>query len=375
MIGSTTIPHLAHRADNPLLKVDGLRTYFPVRRGLLGRNIDYCRAVDGVSFELARGTTMGLVGESGCGKTTLGRTLLRLVHPTAGRVLFNGTDVLTAPPAIMRRLRRDMQIVFQDPLGSLNPRMKVGTIIAEPLQIHKLGSALERRVKAADLLERVGLRSSDADRYPHEFSGGQRQRIGIARAIALNPKFLVCDEPVSALDVSIQAQIINLLDDLKQELGLTLLFIAHNLALVRHVSDRVAVMYLGKIVEIAEADELFTRPGHPYTVALLRAVPEPDPRCRTAPIELQGEPPSPMDPPTGCSFHPRCPVAGEECRKVVPPLERKTGLSPLHFVACHYPDRLPAGAGSAAAPLAGSLSTVHPRATVLDKKQDSPALE
>ena len=349
MTHTSPVPVLNRQVDPPLLSVADLRTCFPVRRSSFSRRVSQCRAVDGVSFEMTAGTTLGLVGESGCGKTTLGRTLLRLVRPTAGRIIFDGIDVLSASRAAMHRLRRNMQIVFQDPFGSLNPRMKVGAIIAEPLQIHGLGDGSERRAKAVSLLERVGLRRSDADRYPHEFSGGQRQRIGIARAISLHPKFVVCDEPVSALDLSIQAQIINLLEELKRDLRLTVLFIAHNLAVVRHVSDRVAVMYLGRIVEIANVDDLFTQPRHPYTVALLRAAPDPDLRRRReagkdhpgSGMMLQGEPPSPMDPPSGCAFHPRCPLATDKCRQVAPPLESKIGLSPEHLAACHHADQVP----------------------------------
>jgi oligopeptide/dipeptide ABC transporter ATP-binding protein len=292
--------------------------------------------VDGVSFDILRGSTLGLVGESGCGKTTAGRTILRLVEATGGSVSFDGVDVLKADGRTLRTLRRDMQIVFQDPFGSLNPRMKVGGIVAEPLDVFAVGDGRERRERVAELLARVGLRSDDARRYPHEFSGGQRQRIGIARAIALNPRFVVLDEPVSALDVSIQAQILNLLNDLKAELKLTYLFIAHNLAVVEHFSDRVAVMYLGKIVEVADAADLYARPSHPYTMALLASVPEPDPARRRERSPVTGEPPSPLSPPSGCAFHPRCPFATEECRRVTPPLKSEPDAAAGRLVACHH---------------------------------------
>jgi oligopeptide/dipeptide ABC transporter ATP-binding protein len=315
----------------PILSVQRLATHFPTKRGVV-------RAVDGVSFEVAPGETLGLVGESGCGKTTLGRTVLRLVPAAGGRVIFDDSDVLSASDREMRRLRREMQIVFQDPYSSLNPRMTVGRIIEEPLTIHRVGSRAERRRQVADLLDRVGLRFADAARYPHEFSGGQRQRIGIARALALRPRFLICDEPVSALDVSIQSQILNLLADLRDELGLTCLFIAHNLAVVEHFSDRVAVMYLGRIVEIAPAAELYDHPRHPYTVALLSAVPEPDPRQRRDRIVPAGEPPSPLDVPAGCAFASRCPLATDTCRRMSPSLERPPSAGRDHLLACHHSD-------------------------------------
>jgi len=321
---------------SPLVQVRDLRTYFSAKGGLKRRNAEYLRAVDGVSFDIGRGSTLGLVGESGCGKTTTGRTILRLVEATGGSVSFGGVDVLKSNVRTLRALRRDMQIVFQDPFGSLDPRMTVGRIVAEPLDVYAVGDRRERRDRVAELLARVGLRGDDARRYPHEFSGGQRQRIGIARAIALHPRFVVLDEPVSALDVSIQAQILNLLNDLKSELKLTYLFIAHNLAVVEHFSDRVAVMYLGKIVEVADAAGLYARPQHPYTMALLASVPEPDParRCERSPV--MGEPPSPLSPPSGCAFHPRCPFATEECRRVTPPLKPEPGAATGHLVACHH---------------------------------------
>ena len=326
-----------------LLKVRDLRTHFPVRRGLFGRVGSFLRAVDGVSFDIPRGTTLGLVGESGCGKTTLGRTILRLTEPTGGSVWFDGTDVLAASTAALRRLRRDAQIVFQDTAGSLNPRITIGRTVAEPLEVHKVAHGKALRERVATLLERVGLRAADADRYPHELSGGQRQRVGIARAIALKPRFIVYDEPVSALDVSIQSQVLNLLDDLRREYGLTYLFIAHDLAVVKHVSDRVAVMYLGRIVETAAADELYRRPRHPYTAALLAAVLSPEPTPRRDRLVLGGDPPNPVDSPGGCAFHPRCPFATDECHHVAPTLEPHPGLPPDHLVACHQLHRIPRG--------------------------------
>jgi len=332
----TTVP-APPRSDRvePLIAVRDLRTHYPARgRDRRGRPA-LCQAVDGVSFDIARGTSLGLVGESGCGKTTLGRTLLRLVEATAGQVTFDGTDVLSAVGARLRKLRRDMQIVFQDPYGSLNPRMNIVRIVEEPLVIHRIMPRPQRRALVLDLLERVGVPPSRADRYPHELSGGQRQRVSIARAIALRPQFLVCDEPVSALDVSIQAQILNLLGDLRREFALTYLFIAHDLAVVERFCERVAVMYLGRIVEIADAADLFTRPRHPYTMALLAAAPQPDPARRRHRVVLGGEPPSPFDPPPGCPFHPRCPFATMECHSVPPLLESRPGLAAGHAVACH----------------------------------------
>ncbi len=319
-----------------LLDVRNLKKYFPVRRGILGQTVGHVKAVDGVSFQLRRGETLGLVGESECGKSTTGRAILRLIEPTAGQVIFDGEDLATLDHDRLRALRRRAQIVFQDPISSLNPRMTVGTMLREVLKVHRLapkGPARSRRV--SELLEIVGLHPEDADRYPHEFSGGQRQRIGIARALAVEPDFMVCDEPVSALDVSVQAQVINLLRNLQKEFGLTYLFIAHDLAVVEHVSDHVAVMYLGKIVESGTAEDLYGSPQHPYTKALLSAVPRPDPKAARARqrIMLSGDVPSPMNPPSGCPFHPRCPHPGkdEECSRVVPPLEEKAAG---HFTAC-----------------------------------------
>ncbi|HJU70096.1 MAG TPA: oligopeptide/dipeptide ABC transporter ATP-binding protein [Gemmatimonadaceae bacterium] len=316
-----------------LLSVRDLVKHFPITRGVFGRTVGAVRAVDGISFDVKRGETLGLVGESGCGKTTAGRAILRLIEPTSGQVTFDGVNVLSLDPPQLRALRRRMQIVFQDPFSSLNPRMTVGAIVREGLIIHRLaeGAAAQARVK--QLLEEVGLRGEYANRYPHEFSGGQRQRIGIARALAVEPQFIVCDEPVSALDVSVQAQVINLLQDLQRDRGLTYLFIAHDLSVVEHVATRVAVMYLGHIVELAGADDLYAEPLMPYTQALLSAVPIPDPRQRKQRIVLTGDVPSPADPPPGCPFHPRChhPSKDVACTRIVPPLETK---AEGHLVAC-----------------------------------------
>ena len=318
--------------SEPLLEVRGLRTWFPVRRGLLGRPSAWLRAVDGVSFEIREGETFALVGESGCGKTTVGRSVLRLIQPTAGEVRFAGRDLLALGRGELRRARRDMQLVFQDPYASLNPRLPVGEIVGEALLAHGIARGRELDARVAALLERVGLSASFRTRYPHEFSGGQRQRIGIARALALQPRFIVCDEAVSALDVSIQAQILNLLGDLQAEFSLTYLFISHDLHVVEHIADRVAVMYLGRIVENAPAAELFADPKHPYTRALLAANPVPDPEVPRAPVSLQGEVPSPLAPPAGCHFHPRCPRAFAPCSAVDPPAVR---TDPAREVVCH----------------------------------------
>ena len=296
-----------HNGD-VLLDVGGLRTYFPIRGGLLGRTTGQVRAVDGVDLTVRRGRTLGLVGESGSGKTTVGRSILRLIDHQAGHAFFDGQDLFALSEARMRLMRRRMQMIFQDPFSSLNPRMTVGGIVAEPLKVNTSLGRADRRRRVGELLERVGLAAGYVNRYPHEFSGGQRQRIGVARALATNPDFIICDEPVSALDVSIQAQILNLLSDLQQDLGLSYLFIAHNLAVVEHFADEVAVMYLGRIVERAEAGSLYARPTHPYTVSLLSAVPEPDPTRRKTRVPLPGEVPSPINPPAGCHFHPRCPL-------------------------------------------------------------------
>ena len=315
-----------------VLEVQDLKTYFPVRKGLLRRTVGQVHAVDGVSFAIGAGETLGLVGESGCGKTTVGRTVLRLIEPTAGVIRLGGRDITRLPRAELRPLRREMQIIFQDPFSSLNPRMRAGDIVGEPLKVHGTVPARERRGRIAALFARVGLSAAQMDNYPHQFSGGQRQRIGVARALALNPKLIVGDEPVSALDVSIQAQVINLLTDLQRELGLSYLFISHNLAVVEHISHRIAVMYLGRIVEHADTRTIFKNPQHPYTEALLSAVPVPDPAIKRQKRVLQGDVPSPVNPPSGCHFHTRCPYAVARC-KVETPLLRE--IAPGHHVSCH----------------------------------------
>ena len=315
----------------PLVESRHLKKYFPVRRGVLQRVVGHVKAVDDVSFQIAEGATLGLVGESGCGKTTVGRTLLRLYEPSAGRILFDGQDVTQLKGQSLRTLRSDMQIVFQDPYSSLNPRMTVKSIVEEGLVIHRLGTRRQRLDKVKDTLAKVGLDPSYINRYPHEFSGGQRQRISIARALALNPRFIVLDEPISALDVSIQSQIINLLNDLKAEFQLTYLFISHDLSVVEYISDRVAVMYLGEIVETGTSAALYARPRHPYTQALLSSVPSMDPKTKRKRIVLEGDVPSPINPPSGCRFHPRCPLAMEVCRNISPqPLDLGG-----HIVRCH----------------------------------------
>ena len=315
-----------------LLIVKNLKKYYPITGGIFGKEIGVVKAVDDVSFSVKQGETLGLVGESGCGKSTTGRSLLRLIEPTAGEVIFNGTNITSLKPEEMRKMRRDMQIVFQDPFASLNPRHNVEKILEEPLIVHGVTDADERRRRVRDMLEVVGLSSYHAQRYPHQFSGGQRQRIGIARALMLNPKLIVADEPVSALDVSIQSQVLNLMQDLQRELGLTYLFIAHDLSVVRHISDRVGVMYLGRIVELTTSEQLYRGPLHPYTQALLSAVPTPDPDVKRERIILQGDLPSPANPPSGCPFHTRCPHVKEECRTVRPAFRDVGGG---HFVACH----------------------------------------
>jgi peptide/nickel transport system ATP-binding protein/oligopeptide transport system ATP-binding protein len=314
-----------------LVVIDDLVKYFPVRGGVLKRVVAWVQAVDGVSFTIREGETLGLVGESGCGKSTVGRTILRMVEPTSGSVEFDNKRVFELKKQELKALRRDMQIIFQDPYASLNPRMPVSDSIKAGLDIHNIGAPQERMDRVLDLLKKVGLEEYHANRYPHEFSGGQRQRIGIARALALRPKFIICDEPVSALDVSIQSQVLNLLQDLQEEFGLTYLFIAHNLSVVEHISDRVAVMYLGKFVELAPRRELYENPLHPYTKALMSAIPIPKPNLNRERIILQGEVPSPLNPPAGCRFHPRCPVAIDRCA-VEEPQFLKVG--PNHWVAC-----------------------------------------
>ncbi len=319
----------------PLLSVKDLRMHFPITEGIVRRrHVGEVKAVDGIDFTVARGETLGLVGESGCGKTTTGRCILRLERPTGGAIVYDGVDIATLSEKDLVKLRQKIQVIFQDPFLSLNPRMKVGQIIAEPMYVHGIEpDAAKRKARVLELLSVCGLNARFADRYPHEMSGGQRQRVGIARALAMNPEFIVCDEPVSALDVSIQAQVINLLEDLREKFGLTYLFIAHDLSVVRHLCQRVAVMYLGRIVELADSDALFDNPQHPYTKALLAAVPVPDPLVEQGRVfrPVQGEVPSPINPPSGCVFHPRCPIAVDSCR-VGRPATRE--VSPGHFVAC-----------------------------------------
>jgi len=320
-----------HKKED-LLIVQDLKKYFPIRGGLLQRTVAQVKAVDGVSFVVKKGETLGLVGESGCGKTTVGRTILRLTPATSGTVTFEGRDVFKLRGSQLKGLRRDMQIIFQDPYSSLDPRMPVGESVGEGLLVHGMRDAKKRNEIVIEMLRKVGLEDYHARRYPHEFSGGQRQRIGIARALALRPKFIVCDEPVSALDVSIQSQVLNILKDLQAEFGLTYLFIAHNLSVVEHISDRVGVMYLGKLVELTDRETLFREPLHPYTKALLSAIPIPDPTVKRERIILQGDVPSPVNPPPGCRFHTRCPFAVDICKSIEPPLEE---LRPGHLVACH----------------------------------------
>ena len=320
---------------SPWLRGRDLTKHFPVKGGLLRRTVAQVKAVDGVSFDIQRGETLGLVGESGCGKSTLGRAILRLHEPTAGSVELDGTDVIAAGGGELKRLRRNMQIIFQDPFASLSPRRTVFETLREPLDVHRIGTAAERRKKVEDLLEVVGLRRAVLHRYPHEFSGGQRQRVGIARALALNPKFIVADEAVSALDVSVQSQVLNLIDDLQSEFGISFLFISHDLAVVQHISHQVGVMYLGQLVERAGASDLYAEPKHPYTQALMSAIPVPDPGKGSERIVLSGDVPSPMKPPTGCPFHTRCPAAMAHCSQIKPKLENVGSEERPHWVACH----------------------------------------
>ena len=335
-----TVLDQAHESDEtPLLEARHVKKYFPIRKGVLQREVGRVHAVDDVSFAVREGETLGLVGESGCGKSTLGRTLVRLLEPTDGEIIFQGKPIESLGTRSLRPLRREMQMVFQDPYASLNPRKRVGTIVSDPMRIHNLGSRDDQKRRVGEILETVGLSPEHYNRFPHEFSGGQRQRIGIARALALRPKLIIADEPVSALDVSIQSQMLNLLEDLQNEFQLTYIFIAHDLGVVRHVSDRIAVMYLGKIVELSPAEDLYTRPIMPYTEALLSAVPIPDPDLaeKRERIVLEGDVPSPINPPSGCRFHTRCPRATDVCRKVEPQLTEYGGG---HVAACHHPQHV-----------------------------------
>jgi peptide/nickel transport system ATP-binding protein/oligopeptide transport system ATP-binding protein len=327
----------ADGTDDMLLQVHNLVKYFPIKGGLLRRTVAQVKAVDGVSFQVRRGETLGLVGESGCGKTTVGRTILRLEQPTAGQVHFEGTEISRARGRQMKRLRRDMQIIFQDPYTSLDPRIVIGESISEGLTIHGIGTASERADHVREALIKVGMHPSHMQRFPHQFSGGQRQRIGIARALVMEPKLIICDEPVSALDVSVQSQVLNLLRSLQREFGLTYVFVAHNLSVVEHISHRVAVMYLGKIVELTDREMLFRHPRHPYTRALISAIPKPDPTAKRQRIILKGDVPSPLNPPSGCRFHPRCWMAQDICRTEEPAFEEKI---PGHWSACHFAEEV-----------------------------------
>jgi len=326
-----------------LLKVKGLKQYFPIKGGFLGRTVNHVKAVDDISFTVHEGETVSIVGESGCGKSTTGRAILRLDEPTSGEVVFNGEDLLSLSKSEMRKKRKELQIIFQDPYASINPRQTVAQILEEALEIQNIVPKAERRSRAIELLETVGLKAWQVDRYPHEFSGGQRQRIGIARALSVNPKLVICDEAVSALDVSIQAQVLNLLKKLQREFNLTYLFISHDLGVVRHISDRIIVMYLGRIVEIADKKSLFDNQQHPYTKALLSAIPVVDPTKKKDRIILKGDVPSPIDPPSGCRFHTRCPFATEKCKQEVPELRTTDFMAEGHQVACHYVEEIHSG--------------------------------
>lgn len=328
-------------ASKTLLDIRNLKMYFPLTKGIIfQRTVGYVRAVDDITFSIERGQTLGLVGESGSGKTTIGRTIIRLYKPTSGQILFDNVDLANIEGEQLRQVRRRAQMVFQDPYASLNPRYTIGTLVGEPMQIHHIGSNQEIREKTEELLQVVGLRPEYIDRYPHEFSGGQRQRIAVARALSINPEFIIADEPVSALDVSIRAQVLNLLQRLQKQFNLTYLFVSHDLSVVRHVADRIAVMYLGKIVELADRDELYAAPKHPYTKALLSAVPIPDPRIerKRQRIILSGDLPSPIHIPSGCRFHTRCPMAQQICREIEPPFEPKEGRA--HYAACHFAEKV-----------------------------------
>lgn len=324
----------SHGGKESILKVRGLQKFYPIRGGVFGTKQAEVRAVNGVDFDLKEGETLGLVGESGCGKSTLGRTVMRLEEPTGGHVHFEGRDLATAGRRELFELRRDLQMMFQDPYSSLNPRMTVGEIVREPLLVHRMGKKPEQIAKVEELLARVGLGGEQINRYPHEFSGGQRQRVGIARALALNPRVIIADEPVSALDVSVQAQVINLMVELQRDLGLTYVFISHDLSVVEYISDTIAIMYLGRIVEKAPRDIIFQGPRHPYTRALIEAIPKPDPRRKREFVPIGGEAPSPVNPPAGCPFHPRCPFMVEECKAALPELEAVSGSDPGHLAAC-----------------------------------------
>lgn len=323
-------------AEKEMLRVNNLKKYFPIQGGFLGRTVNYVKAVDDITFSVNEGETVSLVGESGCGKSTVGRTILRLEEPTAGEIIFNDLDLASLGKAELRKIRKDLQIIFQDPYASINPRQTVSRVLEEALQIQDIVPAGQRKARALELLEAVGLASHQADRFPHQFSGGQRQRIGIARALSLNPKLIICDEAVSALDVSIRAQILNLLKKLQREFQLTYLFISHDLGVVRHISDRIIVMYLGKIMEIADKKDLFEEPRHPYTRALLSAIPVPKPGRKKERVVLSGDVPSAIDPPEGCRFHTRCPFVRDNCRTDIPELRPVSAVNNNYFVACHY---------------------------------------